>query len=196
MKILTFVIFLFHSGQLFAEAFCALRDPISQIRALYPEATHHKSIVKDIDASIAQSVKEQLPNNELHYGELGRHTLYVTYKGSEILGYVHVRSERSSWGLIETVWAISPNLTVDNFMFQRCRTPKKKLIDDTSFKSLFLGNNYQALKKYMSEDGKTGNNDYLKYALDAPELANVVLRCALKTLLITQIVWEKDLNKG
>jgi hypothetical protein len=47
----------------------------------------------------------------------------------------------------------------------------------------------------LSDDGITANNAVLEQANGASELANVVLRCALKTLLLTEILWGNDLNQ-
>ena len=63
------------------------------------------------------------------------------------------------------------------------------------FKNVFIGKGYKELKTLLSSDGITANNILLDKAKDAPELASVVLRCALKTLLITDILWGEELKK-
>ena len=84
----------------YADAYCSLRDPVAQIQQLYPQKTNQLSIVKTVDTSTRNLVKLALPSNDLHFSELGRHTLYVAMKNTEALGYVHVRSEQSKWGLV------------------------------------------------------------------------------------------------
>jgi len=106
-----------------------------------------------------------------------------------------VRSEQSEWGLVEIVWAIDKDLRVTNFAFQRCRSPQKEIAEDSHFKSLFIGKSYQELKALLSKDGVTANKTVLEQAKNAPELASVVLRCALKTLLLTEILWGEELKK-
>jgi hypothetical protein len=191
--ILTLVIFL--SPMAYADAYCSLRDPVAQIKQLYPQKTNQLSIVKTVDAHTRRQVKLALPSNDLHFSELGQHTLYVAMKDTEALGYVHVRSEQSKWGLVEIIWALDKNLQIKNFTFQRCRSPKKKLIDNKDFKNVFIGKNFEELKTLLSSDGITANDMLLVKAEDAPELASVVLRCALKTLLITDILWGEELKK-
>jgi hypothetical protein len=196
MKIfIIFTLFIFLSPYASADAYCSLRDPIAQIAQLYPQKTNQLSIVKTVDASTRNQVKLALPSNDLHFSELGQHTLYVAMRNTEALGYVHVRSEQSQWGLVEIIWALDKNLRIKDFSFQRCRSPKKKLIDNKDFKNVFIGKNYEELKMLLSSDGINANNLLLDKAKNAPKLASVVLRCALKTLLITDILWGTELEK-
>ncbi len=196
MKIfITLILFVFLLQNANADAYCSLRDPVAQIKQLYPQKTNQLSIVKTVDTGIRNQVKLALPSNDLHFSELGKHTLYVAMKNTEALGYVHVRSEQSKWGLVEIIWALDKNLKITNFTFQRCRSPKRKIIDNENFKNIFIGKDYEELKKLLNSDGITANNILLDKAKGSPELASVVLRCALKTLLITDILWGEELKK-
>lgn len=196
MKIvIVLILFVFSLPNAYAEAYCSLRDPVAQIKKLYPEKTNQLSIVKTVDSHTRNQVKLALPSNDLHFSELGKHTLYVAMKNTQALGYVHVRSEQSKWGLVEIIWALDKNLRIIDFTFQRCRSPKRKMIDNESFKNVFIGKNYEELKILLSSDGITAKNILLEKAGNAPELASVVLRCALKTLLITDILWGEELKK-
>ncbi len=196
MKTFTIIMLLSLLGQnVYAVAFCSLRDPVAQIAQLYPNKTNQLSIVKTVDTQIRNQVKLALPSNDLHFSELGEHTLYVAMNNNEALGFVHVRSEQSQWGLVEIVWALDKNLKIKDFSFQRCRSPKKNIINDENFKNVFIGKSYQDLKALLSNDGVTANNLLLDKAKSAPELASVVLRCALKTLLITKILWGEELEE-
>jgi len=183
------------SGNTYGVAYCSLRDPVAQITQLFPEKTNQLSIVKAVDDSTRLKVQTALPSNDLHFSELGKHTLYIAMSGREPLGYVHVRSEQSKWGLVEIVWAIDKDLKITNYVFQRCRSPKKKFAEKSQFKSLFIGKSYQELKALLSPDGISANETVLSKVQEAPELANVVLRCALKTLLLTEILWGDELKK-
>jgi len=195
MKYIFIIIVFLYIPNVLADAFCALRDPVAQIKLLYPTKTNQRSIVKRIDENIRQAVKTALPNNDLHFGELGKHTLYVALQGEKNLGYIHVRSEPSKWGLVEIIWAIDENYKIKNFLFQRCRSPNKKFVDNQIFKNMFIGKNLVQLKTYLAKDGITANQKLLSIVPQAPELTNVVLRCALKTLLLTELVWKEELDK-
>jgi len=196
MKLLITIILIFFIPNALADAYCALRDPVAQIKLLYPTKTNQLSIVKNIDEGVRQQVKLALPNNDLHFGELGKHTLYIALQDKIKLGYIHVRSEQSKWGLVEIIWAIDENYRIKDFSFQRCRSPKKKLIDNQIFKNMFIGKNLNQLQAYLSQDGVTANQKLLTIASDAPDLANVILRCALKTLLLTELVWKDELENN
>ncbi|NRA53313.1 MAG: hypothetical protein HRU23_04160 [Gammaproteobacteria bacterium] len=196
MKIIILFILLFIlQPQAYGQAYCSLRDPVAQIRELYPQKTNQLSIVKTVDAHTRNQVKLALPSNDLHFSELGRHTLYVVMKNSQALGYIHVRSEQSKWGLVEIIWAMDKDLKIKGFACQRCRSPNRKMIENERFKNVFIGKNFQDLKTLLSHDGVTANKVLLDKAKDAPELANVVLRSALKTLLITDILWGEELKR-
>ena len=75
-----------------AEAFCALRDPVSSIYQLYPNANAYRSIVRTVDKQTREHVISHLPSLRLHFSEMGRHTLYVALQDGKKLGYVHVLS--------------------------------------------------------------------------------------------------------
>ena len=193
--IIIFTLLLFSLQYSHADAYCSLRDPVAQIQQLYPQKTNQRSIVKTVDSSTRNLVKLALPSNDLHFSELGRHTLYVAMKNTQALGYVHVRSEQSKWGLVEIIWALDKDLKIKDFTFQRCRSPKKKILDNEDFRNVFIGKSYEELKTLLSSDGITANKILLDRAKGAPELASVVLRCALKTLLITDLLWGEELKK-
>jgi len=186
---------IFFSDNVTAQAYCSLRDPTAQIAKLYPQKTNQLSIVKEVNSDTRSLVKMALPKNDLHFSELGRHTLYVALQGKTPLGYIHVRSEQSKWGLVEIVWAVDKNLKITDFAFQRCRSPEKQIINNENFKAMFIGKDYKQLKTLLSNDGITANQFLLDKAESAQELASVVLRCALKTLLLTEIIWGEELKQ-
>jgi len=179
----------------FADAFCSLRDPVSQINTLYPNHESYLSFVKKIDNKTRKTVQENLPNNDLHFGELGQHTLYVVIENKQVIGYVHVRSEQSDWGLVEIVWAIDVNFNIVDFTFQRCRSPEKLELAKTDFKQAITGRGFEELKQYLAEDGISANQSLFSQINTTSNLVNVVLRCALKTLLLTKVVWQDELKK-
>lgn len=140
--------------QVDARAFCALRDPISSIRLLFPESSKHHSIVRAINSDVRDKISERLPFT-LHFNELGKHTLYVVDDEKQTVGFVHVRSELTQWGLVEIAWGLNPDLTVRSVHFQRCRIPDcegKHLVDVLD---LTIGKSYGELLKYISEDGQS-----------------------------------------
>ena len=122
------------------------------------------------------------------------YSLYVVAENSKVLGYVHVRSEQSYWGLVEIVWAIDIEYKIIDFVFQRCRSPEKEKLLNSSFKSALIGRNFEQLKLYLDKDGRNANQKLYDQINIRSDLVNVVLRCALKTLLLTEVVWQAELN--
>ncbi len=176
------------------QAYCALRDPVETIALLAPEATHHKSIVRVIDEGLRQAVRTQLPPNTLHFGELGRHTLYVVFEDDAPSGFVHVRSEESEWGLVEVAWLMDMNLRVRDFRFQRCRDRQRRVIEGDMFRSQLRGMDFASLRQVLSADGRSFDRTQLKVNDAAVGLAEVVVRCGLKTLLLTELAWHDDVR--
>jgi hypothetical protein len=177
-----------------AEAYCALRDPVAGIYKLYPQATGYRSIVRTIDESTRNQVRTSLPPNTLHFGELGRHTLYVALQDDTPIGLVHVRSEASKWGLVEIAWAINLDLSVHDFAFQRARSSARRLLEAPDFRNQLVGKNYQTMKDLL-KGGTTADPEKLRIPKSSEGLSSVLLRSGLKTLLITRLAWQQDLQK-
>lgn len=176
-------------------AFCSLRDPVETIQKLYPESTSFKSSVKVIDESIRDQVQTLLPPNTLHFSELGKHTLYIAFKGKDPLGYVHVRSEESDWGLVEIAWAITLDMEVRDFKFQRCRSRQKRTIEDESFRTQLRGRTFDEFTHMLMPDGKSLNPEKISVKPKAKSLAEIVIICGMKTLLVTRLAWEKEVTQ-
>lgn len=175
-----------------AQAFCALRDPAESIKKLYPEHSSYRSSVKTIDESVRQQVSERVPPHALHFSELGRHTLYTVYQGDEALGYVHVRSEQSEWGLVEIAWAIDKDLKVKDFTFQRCRNRFKAAVESDSFKNQLRGMDFSQMRALLVEKRFSLKPGALVIEPKALPLAEVVVRCGIKTLLVTELAWQDE----
>lgn len=170
----------------YAQAYCALRDPAQQVYQMFPDATSYRSIVRTVGDRAREEVGRRLPF-KLHHNELGRHTLYVPVQGEVPIGIVHVRSEASEWGLVEIVWAFDVDLRVIDFRFQRCRDPKRSTVESGAFLRQIKGKSLSQLRTMFSEDSGTGDS--------GGQLAVVVLRSALKTMVVIEVVWGRDHRK-
>lgn len=169
-------------------AYCSLRDPVLAINTLYSGATTHRSVVKTITGKTRNAIAQRLPFT-LHFNELGRHTIYVAYYQDKPLGFVHARSELSDWGLIEIAWALTPDLTIDDFFFQRCRSPecseslRQRVLADIKGQSL---DNILAL---MDKSANALVPELAQKYKGESELVLSLLRSALKTIAATQYGW-------
>lgn len=173
-------------------AFCDLRDPTRQIYDLYPEATAYRSLVDEIDDEVKQDVSDFLPF-DLHARELGMHTLYVALADEQPLGLVHVRSEASRWGLIEIVWSLGLDLKVQDFRFQRCRDSGCRTLSEGNFNALLEGKTLAELKSEFGPEDDRRHTELENAVGSHADLANAVIRSAMKTLLITDLVWGQEI---
>ena len=179
-------------GESYGQAYCALRDPTKRIYESYPEATSYRSLVRTVDQEVRQYVSGLLPFT-IHFNELGRHTLYLPVNGDRPIGLVHARSEAGNWGLTEIVWSLSPDLIVEDFHFQRCRSRKRSVIERDAFKKQLIGKDFQQLKAMLSQDGKTLSSGKVTVSPNAQEMAAMVIRSALKTIAVTEFTWKQEL---
>jgi len=176
-------------------AYCALRDPTGTLKSLFPSATSHKSIVKIVGEDDRKAVGELMPPNVLHFSELGQHTLYVAFEDKVPLGYVHVRSEESEWGLVEIAWAMDTELNVIDYKFQRCRSRDRKALEQETVRSQFRGLNFSTMKRLLAQDNFSIDTTKVTLPKGTEALAGVLVRCGLKTLLVTQLVWREEIAR-
>ncbi|MGI9294497.1 MAG: hypothetical protein ACR2PS_11000 [Pseudomonadales bacterium] len=169
-------------------AYCSLRDPIIAIQTMYPKATQHRSIVRPIDQNIRREIAKLLPFT-LHYKEVGRHTLYLVNNERKPIGFVQARSEASDWGLVEIAWAISPDMTIDGMVLQRCRGPECNAALKNQVQHALYGKSFPELLTLLSADGNALSNKAKNTIRGAQPLLLTILRSALKTLAVTQLVW-------
>ncbi len=193
IALLVLTVSLAHYEIAFGQAFCALRDPTTRIYELYPQASSYRSLVQTVDEAARQHVADKLPFT-IHFNELGRHTLYLPVDEQRPLGLVHARSETGAWGLTEIVWSLSPDLTVRNFAFQRCRSRKRTAVETAAFQEQLVGKNFRQLKQLLNADGNSLATGKLQIAEDAQELAVSVVRSALKTIAVTEFAWHRELK--
>ncbi|NKB37788.1 MAG: hypothetical protein GKR93_11550 [Gammaproteobacteria bacterium] len=175
-------------------AFCALRDPVSSINNLFPEATQHQSLVKAINADIRSEINEVLPFT-LHFNELGKHTLYVVQKYGDAQGFVHVRSELTEWGLVEIAWALELDLSMRNLQFQRCRIPGCDVKHLPNILDLTVGKSYSEIRDLLSKDGTSLRPDLQTKLGDSHSFSYSAIKSALKTILVTGMAWNEEVGE-
>ncbi len=171
----------------YAIAYCSLRDPVVAINKLFPNATHHKTIVKTIGKEARDAIAKDL-GFTLHFNELGRHTLYAIYQNKTVLGYIHARTEQSSWGLVEFAWGLNLDLSVNEFFIQRCRSPLcNKHFSNT--------NNQKLRGKSLSEIKLALNISFQQQTetmTELDKLSHSLLQSAAKTISVTNWVWGEE----
>ena len=191
--LLSFALAAAASSTAWAQAYCALRDPVRQVYEMYPGAKSYRSIVRTVAQKHRSIIADQLPFT-MHFTELGRHTVYVALDGAKPIGLVHVRSERGQWGLVEVAWATDLDMHIVDFRFQRCRERAVKLLDTEEFRAQLIGKRVDDLVRMLSGDYRGVNASLLRVPPGAEKLAAVVLRCGAKTLAANEVIWGEDLK--
>jgi len=242
-------------SQVNAQAYCALRDPVSVIRRYNPESDGYRSLVGKVTAGVREQVSERLPFT-IHLKELGAHTLYLASRAGvpetlihvrsekgrwglveiawifdidlKVKGFVfqrcrdrnrevaeseavqaqfagkgygvpetliHVRSEKGRWGLVEIAWIFDIDLKVKGFVFQRCRDRNREVAESEAVQAQFAGKGFAELRSLLTEDGSRLRPGALDLASGAGDLAETLVRSALKTIAVTEIVWPEELRQ-
>ena len=177
-----------------SEAFCALRDPDREIRLLAPAYEKHVSLVRTISKDARSQILEEVPFS-IHFDELGQHTLYVVLgEKREVLGYVHVRSESFSWGLVRIAWMMNTNLDITGYRFQRCRSQHRAELESEQTANQLIGKSPKALIAMLTPDGTRLRPGAADVSGGANELMRVMVQSAIKTRVVTGIVWEREVG--
>lgn len=187
IRMLVALVTLLLTTEVFAVAFCSLRDPVQQIQTMYPGFTGYTSEVRELKPSVAKAFIDRsgLPIS-VHAKEIGKHTLFYVQEGPITAGLVHVRSEPGRWGLIEIAWSLDINGDIKDFMFQRCRGGDCKNAETQAVKDQFKGLNVQSIGELFNDDG----------SVITPRLPiqgaffEILVKSAAKTLILTQAFWS------
>ena len=194
ISIVTIFIFLELVSTSTYAAFCSLRDPVSAIQMLYTDGYEFRSLVTTVTEEDRARVKMQLPFT-IHQSEVGKHTLYVVYENDTRIGFLQARSEWAKWGLVEIAWAINNDRSIKGFYFQRCRSPQCNDTVSEKINTVLRNKNFTQLKTLLNDNGETLSSYGKTQFNHAPDLALLAIRSALKTLAITDLSWENDINK-
>lgn len=189
MRGLIFIVGILFSVESFGVAFCALRDPIQQINALFPGYSDYESEVKSINASTANAFLAQrnVPVT-LHAKEIGKHTLFYVRDAVDLIGMVHVRSEPGNWGLVEIAWSLTIDGKIKDYRFQRCRGGFCSDAESEDFRARFRGLAIDDLPQLFDPDGDIKPVDLQS----GQQLWETMVRSAVKTLVLTEAFWLKD----
>ena len=116
------------------------------------------------------------------------------YADETPVGLVQARTEKGDWGLDEIAWALDFDFRVRDFRYQRSRSRWRHEVETQAFKNELIGKNFEELKSMLSNDGMllTSRPEFL--APEAEQLATTVIRSALKTIAVTQVVWRETLE--
>jgi hypothetical protein len=173
-----------------AQAFCALRDPSTAIAELFPESTSYRTIVRVLGEDARLEMRQRFAL-DLRANELGQHSVYVVFGGEEPLGFVHVRSEKGRWGLVEIAWAIDLDLRIVDLRIQRGHDDAAVQLLEGDFVDRLRGRNLRELEHERALGGEA------LLAADLPtgqrEFTLLLLRAAPRTIAATWIGWRNEI---
>ncbi len=176
------------------QAYCSLRDPVGAIQSAFPQLDHYRSFVREIRPQDRNEILESLPFT-IHQNELGTHTLYAAFASDDsLLGIVHVRTERGRWGLTEIAWTFDFELRVVDMNFQRSRDASRQLIESEEFQGQIRGKGFNELRAMLDDGGTHLREESIRIPPEAEDLAIRVIQSALKTISVTETVWELNLR--
>ena len=167
-----------------------LDDPQRSVFRAFPAANAYRVIVRDVDAAARKLVEDRLPFR-VHYDELGAHSLYVAMRDARPVGMIYVQYEEGTSGLAAVEWAISFDMRVQSFHFQRMRSASRASLVRSPFVRLLNGCSAAQLVSMLDENGQL--RDGTRGVTGGTEqLAGAVVRSGVKTFALLGSVWRAD----
>jgi hypothetical protein len=168
-----------------------LQEPQKSVFAAFPEADGYQAIVRDVDVASRRAIEAALPFR-VHFNELGSHVVYVALRGDQPLGFVYARTEESAWGLAQVEWAMTLELRVVGFRFERARSRQPHPVETSEFGRQLIGQGRSGLIALLDGEGhlRAGTRGVLAGDED---LAELVVRSGLKAIAVADTVWPRDL---
>lgn len=179
--------------QVSAQAFCAIRNPNRIIQEFFSSGAVFRSYQRTISKDIAAQCNDRV-DVTFDPREFGKHTLYAVSEGGSLVGYVMARTEVADYGLAEIVWKLDPQLRIQGFAFQRCRSPYRSALIDSGLGRELAG---ASLDDLIGMRQESRQEDLLRSLSLEPEsrvLFAAVLNSAIKTILLTQVAFADDVD--
>lgn len=168
---------------------CALRNPDRQIYEIFPTATNYRSVVSQVGIQLRPTIEKCL-GGKLAFGDLGKHTVYIVFRDSVPLGFIHARSELGVHGSVELVWAMDLDMRIKDFRVQRSREKHTDTLRTEAFRRHLVGMNAQQLQSLMS-DAKEVGAAAIAVPTEAQSIALLAVLSGSKTLIITNLAFRK-----
>jgi len=168
-------------------ALCAFRNPDRDTYKLFPQATGYKSVIKTITPE-AKKVIEDFLGRPLDYNEGGEHTFYRVLREEEVIGIIRPHAERGKYGIIEIVWAFTPDGKIVDFVIQRSRERGSNKLRSEKFRKQFKG-------KGLNDFLKASGTKDIKPEKDAIAGSLVITYSAKKNLFLYEYFFSEHPNK-
>jgi hypothetical protein len=135
---------------------CALTNPAQDLKYLFPEMTTYKEELRDLSRMkdgrvLYGSLKERLGSDLDHVYETYEtpYTLYMIYKGKELIGLVHGVNVPGQGGLIQVFLSADPQTgAIRRVFFQRLESPAARILRSKEFLDQFANLNLADFYKH------------------------------------------------
>ncbi len=175
-----------------AQRVSELRDPQVEVFRAFPDADRYRTIPRDIDDDARREIEKRLPF-KVHFDELGRHRLYVALRGIRPIGLLYMRTETSSWGLMEVAWSMTLDIRINKFRFQRCRNTMAPALQRSALNKLLANRSFPGLLTLLDEHKNLLPNAAVPRG--AESLATTVVHSGMKAQVVTEVVWGNEIDK-
>jgi len=148
------------AAPLFPAVGCDLNDPDRDVKRLFPGATGYKTLyvsvaekggaplLRRIEARLGDTFKGLYETADVPY------TLYLVYKGKDLIGYIHGVNQKGRYGGLQVFLALDLQGNIRSFYFQKLTSQYGQQLRDSSFGRQFEGLN---LKDFTAYDVTTGD---------------------------------------
>ncbi|MCK4886745.1 MAG: hypothetical protein KAS96_05105 [Planctomycetes bacterium] len=169
--ILTFLVIVAITENLFAAVGCTLNDPDRDIKRLFKKATNYKTefiaikdrgdenLVKEIEAKLKDKLEPTYESIDVPYA------YYTVLSKKQTIGYVHGVNQKGTYGAMQLILATDANGVIIDFYYQKITSPQAKTFKDKKFTKQFIGLSLadfytKDIKEIIKKPDKE-NNDYL-----------------------------------
>jgi len=172
---------------------CDLNFPASDVPRMFPSSTSYKSSYFSLLGNDLATVRSRLgEENRAIYEPLEvPYTLYRTYSGDKLVGYVHGVNQKGQYGVIQVFLALDLSGSILSFYIQKITGPNASRLREGRFASQFIGLSLKDFKTYDPVSGK-GTGRLARIRNPAPEMETdfySVLRALNKNLIVMDVVF-------
>jgi len=145
---------------LYAAVGCDLNDPDRDVKRLFPESTGYKTLyvsiskkggddlLKMIEARLGDEFTGLFETADVPY------TMYLIYKGADLIGYIHGVNQKGTYGGLQVFLALDLRGVIKGFYFQKMTSKAGKAFRDPAFGGQFLGLSLDDFYRYDVVSGK------------------------------------------
>ena len=171
---------------LLAAVGCDLNDPDRDVKRLFPESTGYKTLY----VSIAQKGgEEMLRRVQERLGDKFQglyetidvpYTMYLIFKGIDLIGYIHGVNQKGTYGGIQVFLAVDPEGNIRAFYVQKLTSQYGKQLRDEAFGNQFAGLNLRDFFNYDVASGAVRGESKVAAIRNPAPQAEADFRAALR----------------